>query len=390
MRKDNLFSLLQVGYWGFYACYLNYAVTFFLEQGNSSGLISNLISGYLLMAFLGAFVWGEISDRFHTNRKTLLVQTALSALLCVLLFLFARKPAALFVLYPLLGFTVLPIGGNIDSWTLLAFHEDSAKYGRMRAAGSCIYAFAVLIFGWLIRTFGFYMMLAGTALFLGILFLTALFLPEKRPDTKTEGEKFSLKDVKDLFRSADYRRMIRIIFLIGLAVMPLNNLKILVIENVHGDVGNLGMDAFFGVLVQAPLIAMAASWKKASVRLLILTAACAQFCTLLVTGLAGNVWMVYVGTCCTNVGYGILLPTVRRNVEQSVDPRLRNLGHMVSDAVYASLSGVISTPVAGMLVEHAGVRPMLFLFAAFLLLPVLLGIVWVLQGIRQSPDTRRP
>ena len=375
------FTILCCSYWCFYAAYINYAATFFLESGISSSRVSVLISSYLLMAFFGAFIWGEISDRLGTNKKTLMVQAFLCLLFSVLIFCFVRNRELLSVLYPVLGFIVIPMSGNIDAWVLHSFQNDQAKYGKIRSKGSYIFAVMALFFGWLIRGFGFIMMLCGAVLFMALLISTALVIQEDTGDFQKGNKGFSLADIGALFSSASYRRMILIIFLVGMAVMPANNLKILIIENVHGDVSNLGIDAFLGVMVQAPLIALTAGMKSLSVRQKLLLQAVAQFFMLVFMALARNVWLVYLGTCCTNIGYGILLPTMRQIVENDVDSDLRNLGHNVADAVYASLSGVLSTAIAGRGSELFGVRNMMAIFAAFMLIPLVLCVA---DTIRKS------
>ncbi len=378
-----LFTCLFASYWGFYAAYINYAATFFLDSGISSGKISSLISGYLLMAFLGAFLWGEISDHFRTNKKTLLAQAGLSMLLCILIYFMIGNRSLLGVLYPILGFCVIPIGGNIDAWALRALKNDQAGYGKMRATGSYVNAVTALIFGWLIRRFGFVVMLLGAIALLSLLILTSLCIAEPAYTSPEGKSRFSFKDVASLFSSPQYRRMILIIFLIGMAVMPANNLKIVIIENVHGDVGNLGIDAFLGVMVQAPLIALTAGMKSVSIKRKMLFAAIGQFGMLFFIAIAGNVWMIYIATCCTNIGYGILLPTMRQNVETYVNPALRNLGHNVADAIYASLSGVLSTPLAGYGSEHFGVRTMMAAFAIFILIPLAMCVADVIREARE-------
>lgn len=383
-REKILFTCLFGSYWGFYAAYLNYAATFFLGSGISSGKVSALISGYLLMSFFGAFIWGEISDHFRTNKKTLLVQSSLSMLLCILIYFLIGNRTLLSVLYPMLGFAVIPIGGNIDAWALRALKNDQAGYGKMRATGSYVNAVTALIFGWLIRRLGFVVMLLGAVLLLSLLIITSLRIAEP-PYTSSEGKsRISFKDVAALFSAPEYRRMILIIFLIGMAVMPANNLKIVIIENVNGDVGNLGIDAFIGVMVQAPLIALTAGMKSISIRRKMLFAAIGQLGMLTFIALARNVWMIYIATCCTNIGYGILLPTMRQNVETYVKPGLRNLGHNVADAVYASLSGVLSTSLAGYGSERFGVRTMMAAFAIFMLVPLAMCVADVVREPRSQ------
>ena len=387
ISTELVFTILCCSYWSFYAAFINYAATFFLESGISSSRVSVLISSYLLMAFFGAFIWGEISDRLGTNKKTLVAQASLCLLFCVLIFCFVGNRRLLTILYPLLGLIVIPMSGNIDAWVLHSFQNDQAKYGKIRSKGSYVFAVMALIFGWLIRGIGFSMMLCGAVLFLGLVISASLYIPEVSGDIRIENKGFSFADIGALFSSASYRRMILIIFLIGMAIMPANNLKILIIENVHGDVSNLGIDAFLGVMVQAPLIALTAGMKSLSVRQKLLLQAIAQFGMLLIFALARNVWLVYLGTCCTNIGYGILLPTMRQIVEKHVDSHLRNLGHNVADAVYASLSGVLSTAIAGRGSELLGVRNMMAVFAAFMLIPLVMCAADVIREKRPGGRT---
>mgnify|MGYP002623938096 CR=1 FL=1 len=85
----------------------------------------------------------------------------------------------------------------------------------------------------------------------------------------------------------------------------------------------------------------------------------------------------------TNLGYGILLPTMRQNVERYVDFRLRNLAHNVSDAVYSSLSSVLSTPLAGWMHGTIGVRSTMTFFSVFILIPLGMCLVDVIREERR-------
>ena len=75
-RTFYLFCALQLTYWGCFAAFNAYFVALMLDAGMTSTRISLIQATYLMAAFAGSFVWGGISDKLHTNRKTFLMQMA--------------------------------------------------------------------------------------------------------------------------------------------------------------------------------------------------------------------------------------------------------------------------------------------------------------------------
>ena len=83
--------------------------------------------------------------------------------------------------------------------------------------------------------------------------------------------------------------------------------------------------------------------------------------------------MVFAGSFFYNVGFGILLVTMREVTETYVDKDLRNLGHNLSDAVFNSFSGVISLLYAGAVADRFGVNAMLTLCVIIAVIPAALS-----------------
>lgn len=380
-RRVGAFTLLEVAYWCWYAAFLNYIASLLLEKGWSNGGVSTLLAGFMFMAFLGAFFWGQLSDRLHTNRRVLALEAVLTLALSTLIYAFSARKVVVSVLYPLLGFIALPMMTNIDAWVLAAFDNDARRYGTARSMGSLAFAIAALILGQLIAWAGYVIMLVGSLLSMGVILAVTLLL-EDAAATRDSGAGFSLRDVKKLFATREYVWMIVLILLTGVSVSPSNNLKIVLLKDVGGDVGLLGVNSFLGVILQVPILAMSSRFRFIRLRVRFLMALALQFSMLLVTWLARSPWPIILGTCLSNLAYGLLLPAMRETVELNVPGELRNIGHNVADAVYTSLAGVLVLPFAGRAADAFGVKSMMLFCTCLMLVPLAIAALRVAEHER--------
>ena len=72
------------------------------------------------------------------------------------------------------------------------------------------------------------------------------------------------------------------------------------------------------------------------------------------------------------MGVGILIPTMRSVTERNVSPAYRNLGHNIADAIYSSLTGIISLLYSGLVMDLYGVRSLLMICLLVVLIPVIM------------------
>lgn len=367
------FAILEISYWCFHASFIGFLMSYLLSKGINNTMASIFMAMFLAAAFAGSFVWGMVCDRFHTNRKVSIACFLTAGVLMYLIYFSYDRIPMLAGLYLLLGFVCLPNATNIDSWLLLTCENDLSVYGRIRCLPSLLYAFTSIVLGRMILVFGYSMMLAFGTVFLFAGTVAAALLPEGRKAVPEQAEGGNgIHSLNQVFAGGAYRYLIVILLLVGLAIAPLNNLKMPVLKSVGGTVSDLGVDAFICAAVQVPFIALAGRMERCPLRLRYMLIAGLPFLTLILVFYAVSPVMVFAGSFLSNIGVGILLPTMRSVTERSVSGAFRNLGHNIADAVYNSVAGIISLLYSGLVIDLYGVKSMLMICILIVLIPVIM------------------
>jgi len=378
LKKVLGFSALDFLYWAYFGAFLGFVSTYFLSCGMSSSMLSLVMAAYMFMAFLGAFFWGGMSDKKQSNKKVFIPELIALTVLCIAEF-FLVKVNIFFaaIMHPLIGFMAPPLGTNLDSWMLRSFHRDAAQFGRARALGSAGYAIMMLIGGQIYNRIGFSLIPVVTlTLFTIILILAGIMQEEPYEQITAKKEKVN---TKDLFKIKPYVFLIVTIFLTGIAIAPINSLKIVIIESVGGDVSILGLDSFIGVMVQAVFIFISGNLKRipSKTRMLAATVLCMVMLALTWQAVAPS--MVIIGTVMMNISYGVLLPTMRETTEKNVPSTLKNRAHSLTDAMFGSFAGVIALLYSGTLMDMFGAKFIAFLGMLIMIVPIGLCIMNLLK-----------
>ena len=280
------------------------------------------------------------------------------------------------LLYPILGFVALPHAVNIDSWLLLVCKNDLSIYGKIRCTPSIMYAVTSVVLGRLIAAHGYFLMLVFGTFFLMTGIAAAVMLPEgEKVAQDKEKQDVGKGSVKQVFHSESYRYLVVLLFLIGLAIAPMNHLKTAILENVGGSVSDLGIDGFISAITQVPFIACADKVEKLSLRVRYLFVTGLPCIACLLAYCAVSPAMIFAGSGLINFGIGILLPTMRSVTETSVSPSLRNLGHNIADTVFNSITGMLSLVCSGIVIGMFGVKSMLGICIAVIFAAVALAAV---------------
>ena len=372
-RDFALFCLLESAFWGYHACFLGYASAYIISRGASSTVMSLLLSGFLLSAFVGSMVFGRICDQKQTNKRVLIPCMVVCYLLMLAIYFFAEHVPVLALCYPLMGLFFQSQGANVDAWVLSSCNHDQRIFGKIRSTPSLFYALISVSMGALISRFGYFMMLLGASVFMALTIISAALLRDAHAVAMPR-KRMEAADIGRLFASGYYRRLMALLMLVGLAIAPINNLKIVVLENVGGNVSHIGVDCFVSAITQVPFIAMAGAITAITLRKRFVAMAVLPMTMILLVRFAVSPAMVFAGSFFYNVGFGVLLVTMREVTETYVDKDLRNLGHNLSDAVFNSFSGVISLMYAGVVADRFGVSAMLTLCVAIAVIPVLLSM----------------
>lgn len=379
------FSILDGLYWAYYAAFVGFITTYLLACGMKSTELSIVLAVFMALSFIGAFFWGNKCDQAKTNKKIFIPQfIAAFAVSMVIYFMADINILVSAVLYPVFGFLSSSLGSNLDTWMLRSFYKDAATYGRARAIGSAGYAVTALLVGQLISLFGYTMIPVCAA----VLAVLVLFLASATKELPYGDQPAYLKAEKinplALTKISSYMFLIVILFLTGLAVSPVNNLKIVILESVGGDVGILGIDSFLGVMVQAVFIFISGNLKKIPVYFrLFLMSACVMITMLLIWNAQAS-WMVILGTVFNNMSYGIMLPTQREITESTVTPELKNTAHSLGDATFGSFSGVLALLYSGVMMDTLGARSVAVLGTGIMVIPVCLSLYAVIKNRKSA------
>ena len=379
-QKDFLkFSAMDALYWAFYASFVGFISTYLLDCGMSNAVLSIMLACFMGASFVGAFFWGSVCDRTRTNRNVFLPEFIASIVVALIIFFMAKKNIWIStVLYPVFGFLSSPLGSNLDSWVLRTFHKDAGTYGRARSIGSMGYAVTALFMGMLIQNFGFLMMVFGVLFFSVLVFLIAVSIKEVPFETIPVHSDTSTSP-KELFRPGPFLFMVITVFFTGLAISPINNLKIVILKSVGGDVSILGIDSFLGVMVQALFIFLSGSLKKIPVNIRLFLMTFTVMLTMFLVSTAVSSWMIILGTVFSNLSYGIMLPTQREIVETNVSPALKNTAHSISDAVFGSFSGILALTYSGFMMDRFGARSVAVLGCGIMVIPMVLTVIKIFR-----------
>lgn len=356
------FALLEISYWSFHASFIGFLSAYLLENGVSNTMLSLLIAGYFTCTVIGSFVWGAVCDYLHTNKKVLLITLGCSATLMYLIYFCSSNIALLFILYPLLGFTSMPSSSNIDVWLLNSCGHDLSLYGKIRCTPSVFYGIVAFSLGKLINVHGYSLMLGSATFFIFLGISMVILLPEANTvSSKSDPVHMNLSTLKKLFSSKEYIFLVIILFLIGLVMAPINNLKATIISSVNGTVADIGIDAFFGTAIQAVFIFLAGYTNKLPLKIRYLIVTFMPWTMLILTFIATSTPLVFLGTFIYNIGYGVMLPLMRCITERCVSKDLQNLGQNIAESTFTSASAILSLLYSGVVIDAFGVKSMLLL-----------------------------
>ena len=351
------FCILQAAFWSFFASLPGYITAYMLERGMNAGTLGVLLAVNMGFSFAGSLFWGRFVDRRQGHKQFFLIGIGAAFVLGTLLFLFAGSPVVLFVLYPIFGFMMGPIATTLDSWVICAMHQVEAG-AKSRTFGTLGYAFTMLGAGQLITRFGYGIMPFMAAGFLILAFLIALTQPKTELTVSGSASQPVKANPSQLLHSRKYLLLVAAVLFTGMTIAPINNMKVLIFENVGGNVSFLGWDSFIGCLIQSPFLIFSGKMNRMkSERRLTLGTFCAFGYALLVF-LAHTPAMVIAGTIMTNISFGLLFPTMREITEESVHPTLRTTAHSIIDVAYGSVSGMIASAWGGVTMESSGPRVM--------------------------------
>lgn len=374
------FSILDAIYWGFYASSAGFLSSYMLECGLSSSLLSVILAIFMIFSFIGAFFWGGRCDKHKSNKKVFLPEFVVTVLVALLIYFMADKNVMISAfLYPVFGFMAAPLGSSLDAWMLRSFNRDGNIYGRARGTGSAGYAIAALLVGQLTNYLGYKVLPIGMIFTSICVLILASMMKETAYEEKKKDDTSKKVDPKGLLKITPYIFLCVVMFLTGLAISPYNNLKIVVLKSVGGDVGMLGIDSFVGVMVQALFIFVSGKLYRLPRQFRLFLMSLCVAITLFLAATATNPYVIVLGSVFANISYGIMLPTSREITEAYVPQELKTTAYSLTDAMFGYAAGMIALLYGGTLMDLLGVRFVGFLGVGIMMIPLLMTIFGMIK-----------
>lgn len=147
IRGQNFF------FWASYCVILSYLPLYFHEKGLSAQEIGVVLATGSAITIIGQPFWGIMADRFGSIRRTILLLTAFSTVLCFSLYM-ADSFFSILILMALLMFFFASIMPLNDSMNLKASDALQVTYSAIRGWGSLGFAAASIGIGYLLLLLG--------------------------------------------------------------------------------------------------------------------------------------------------------------------------------------------------------------------------------------------
>lgn len=362
--------------WTISASFLSYITSLGLERGMQPADISVMIAAFLLSSFAGQLLWGYVCDKIGSDRKIFLLCGVCAAVLFVITY-FAPDNTSFGIGYVLLGMFYFPMGSILDSWLLKVFSFDRKTYSIAKACDSISNGLWMPVMGVGIARLGHGVMPVAAVGMTGITLALAWGLKDSRDCFSSDtSDKVTVSQAFAIVKHLQMAILLGITLLCGLAFVPLNNLKLLLIESLGGDVAFQGIDAFGACLVQFLFFLLAGKMKMKEAGNGLIAALLLFFAAAFVFLAApGYVWIL-PGSMLFSAGYALLVTVTRSYVGKLVEGKLQTTANSLFDAAYRSLAGVIGMLYSGSLTQAMGAKAMACLAGVYMMAALLLMLLF--------------
>ncbi len=346
--------VLEVLVYGFMASFVPFIFSLGLTRGYSEEMLSLAVALEMLGVMAGNVVWGRISDRKRTNRKTLIA-------CCFFLMMFqagtlASRSFVLFLAcFFAAGFCYGAPGILIDSWVLRELRFDMDQYRTIRSGGAAGYAAGMLAGGRIVESVGFP---AGLALSSGIA-LAAAAIAALTVESPFAVSNVSYAGKRQFKASHEYLVWLFLLVLGGLAVAPPNNMKIVLMERVGAEQSAQGMDGFLGCMAQAAMFLAGRYFRKCSPVIRMILVSLTVFAGISCYMTATTVYGVFAGSILISGIFSLVNPASREVVKQYVSQDSQTTAAGICDSCYSYASAMAAMMISGPVLARGGMDAVL-------------------------------
>ena len=363
-RVNAAYFMLQIWFWGMMAAFTGYQTAIVLGRGFSSGQAGVFISLGCLAGIFSQPLLGAWADRRpDVPLKRLFGGCILLALVVHGVFWFTRPgflgTALIFLALGALETNAYPL---IDSMSMQFLNAGvNVRYSLGRGLGSFSFAVVSILVGRQAQRFGVESALLthGALVLLTLLALAAfpVFCPSAMPKGSTAAPHSPLYILK---HNPAFTAMLGAGFFALMAVMPIVNFLVNLVEDRGGGSGDLGLALFLMAASELPgAILFQWLWKRLGIEKVMLASVIFMAAKPLLFFLCGDLRLLLLLQPVQMLGYGLFNPGNVYFANENVSPEDRVQGQSLKMVATNGLSGVLGNLIAGGIIDHGGVNAML-------------------------------
>ena len=357
-----------------------YAAVYLLDRGFTNTQIGVLLAVANITSALAQPMVASLIDRqgIFTNRNVMIICAGIIAAGSALLLVADTNKILVFIVFALIymiQFTYMPV------MTALNFeyqnHGINIIYGLARGLGSAGFAITSALVGRIVEREGVRILLYLNIVIMAVQMVIVYFfkLPKdaKTDDSKiASGESIREGETGNLAKGSEASSLTAffgkypafVLMLAGTVLIffthnMLNDYLIQIVRPLGGSEKHLGYATFIAAFLELPtMAAMTLFSKKLSMRVMLVISGIAFTLKAIVMTLATNIPMVYISQSMQLLAYAVFIPASAYYVSQNISETDQVKGQAFVTSCF-TLSGVFSSLLCGVILDHMGVKAML-------------------------------
>lgn len=383
---------IQAAFWAMFGAFCAYMTTLLLHRGFTNTQIGAITAVRCLSGVVAQPLIGTFADR-HPNLPVKRILT-----LCLFISFFAG--VALFwqhsflvtaVLYGVVGALEITAYPLIDSMAV-QFIQAGARvpYSLGRGIGSFSYAVLCVILGMFTGRFTPQISLYVHSAFVLVLMAAVMTFPAFRPEWRAGAseEKSKPTGAFRLLRENPRFTLMLLGILLGItAVMPMSNFLVNIIRSRGGDQPQLGVALFLMAAFELPAaLLFERLYRRGRAGYLLVMSMFFMGVKAALMYLAPGYSLIWASEAAQMLGYGIFTPASVFYVSDTISPADQVKGQTLMMVASNGLGGMLSSVLAGRVLDSAGVNAMLLLCVALALCATALTALSAFGGKSRAKD----
>lgn len=340
-------------------------IPFLQHKGFNPIETGTLISLYTVSGMVGQFIVGYFCDKFKTIKKIFFPSILLIMISTTVSIVFNAK-ILFYLSFLVMGFCYSILTNLSDSWVMENEENIKSRYGSLRAFGSIGWAFGVLISGFIISKFGYYVINIMYIFSLSIAFIISFKLKDTVKNCN------GAINFKELFINKQYILTIVILLIISISFRSYCQIVPYVIESRGGNTSSLGIFSFISSVSEIIMLVLCGKiMRKFSPDKLLMVVPVAMLVQVGVLYLATDMMIIYLSGILQIFTYPIILMVGRIMIDRVSPSNLKTSSQLIGFAIFNSLGVIIASISVGYLIENFSVNKSIMILVGFIVVGVL-------------------